>query len=51
MTYQIGLILIFLVVALLISKKFNKKSNDSDTYIYEDEMNSDELEELDKEID
>ena len=51
MTYQIGLILILVAIAILISKKFNKKDNDSETYIYEDEMNSDELEELDKEID
>tara|TARA_B100001109_G_scaffold208392_1_gene175859 strand:+ start:214 stop:366 length:153 start_codon:yes stop_codon:yes gene_type:complete len=49
MIYQIGIILILVVVAIVASKKFfNKDLNDD--LVYEDEMDEKELEELDKEI-
>ena len=48
MIYQIGIILILVVVAIVASKKFfNKDLNDD--LVYEDEMDEKELEELDKE--
>jgi hypothetical protein len=50
MLYQIGLILILIVVALVISKKFKKTIDDNESLIYEDDMSSDELEKLDDEI-
>ena len=49
MLYQIGLILILIVAALLISKRF--KSNDkNDSLIFEDEMSENELNELDDDL-
>ena len=50
MLYQIGLILILIVVALVISKKFKKTTDDNESLVYEDDMYSDELEKLDDEI-
>ncbi|MDB3952182.1 hypothetical protein N9424_04315 [Gammaproteobacteria bacterium] len=50
MLYQIGSILILIVVALVISKKFKKTIDDNESLIYEDDMSSDELEKLDDEI-
>ena len=50
MLYQIGLVLILIVVALVISKKFKKTIDDNESLIYEDDMSSDELEKLDDEI-
>ena len=49
MLYQIGLILILIVVALVISKKFKKITDDNESLIFEDDMSSDELEKLDDE--
>ena len=49
MLYQIGLVLILIVVALVISKKF-KTTDDNESLVYEDDMSSDELEKLDDEI-
>ena len=48
MLYQIGIILIIIVAALIVSKKLtqNKKYD----LIYEDEMDEDELKNLDDEI-
>ena len=50
MLYQIGLILILIVIALVIGKKFKTPLENKETLIYEDEMSSDELKELDDEI-
>tara|TARA_B100000945_G_C20364638_1_gene588940 strand:+ start:11 stop:160 length:150 start_codon:yes stop_codon:yes gene_type:complete len=49
MLYQIGIILIFVAAALIISKKF--MNNDNENLIYEDEMNKDELKKIDEELD
>ena len=46
MLYQIGIILIIIVAALIVSQRFNQKSD----LIYEDEMEEDELKKLDDEI-
>ena len=52
MGIQLGLILLLVVAALLVAKKFKKKDvSDTEDYIYEDEMEKDELNSLDKEID
>ena len=53
MGIQLGLILLLVVAALLVAKKFQKKdvSVVEDDYIYEDEMEADELNSIDKEID
>jgi hypothetical protein len=51
MEYQLGIILVLVVVAILISKKFTKKDSDNDQLIYEDEMSEDELNDIDKELD
>ena len=47
MLYQIGIILIIIVAAIIVSKRFNQKND----LIYEDEMKEDELKKLDDEID
>ena len=49
MLYQIGIILIFVAAALIISKKF--MNNDNGNLVYEDEMDQDELKKIDEEID
>ena len=46
MLYQIGIILIIIVAAIIVSQRFNQKSD----LIYEDEMEEDELKKLDDEI-
>ena len=51
MGYQLGIILVLVVVAILISKKFIKKDSDNDQLIYEDEMSTEELNGIDKELD
>ena len=51
MGYQLGIILVLIVVAILISKKFIKKDSDNDQLIYEDEMSTEELNDIDKELD
>ena len=51
MLYQIGLILILIVLALLIAKKFKSKNNKEEALVYEDEMSEDQLKELDEELD
>jgi len=50
MLYQIGLIALIVVVALIISKRvsLNKKVNND--LVYEDEMDDDELDYIDEEI-
>ena len=51
MLYQVGLILILIVIALIFSKKLTNSRKDDNTYVYEDEMSKDELDNLDNEID
>ena len=51
MLYQIGLILILIVVALITSKRLKNKNDSNDQLIYEDDMTEDELQKLDDEID
>lgn len=51
MLYQVGLILILVVIALIFSKKLTNSLKDDNTYVYEDEMSKDELDNLDDEID
>jgi len=46
MLYQIGIILIIVVAAIILSKKLNQK----DELIFEDEMDKDELKKIDDEI-
>ena len=46
MLYQIGIILIIIVAAIIISKRFNQNED----LIYEDEMDEDELKKLDNDI-
>ena len=48
MLIQIGFVLIFVVFAILIAKRINSKKNID--YIYEDEMDKDELDKIDEEI-
>jgi len=50
MLHQIGLILILIVIAIVIGKKFKTPFENKDSLIYEDEMSTDELKELDDEI-
>ena len=50
MLYQIGLILILVVLALIIGKKFKKTNSSDNQLIYEDDMSNEELEKLDDEI-
>lgn len=49
MLYQIGLVLILIVAALLISKRF-KNNDEKDSLIFEDEMSEEELNELDDDL-
>ena len=49
MLYQIGIILIFVAIALIISKKFI--NNDNENLVYEDEMDEEELKKIDEELD
>ena len=46
MLYQIGIILVIIVAAIIVSKRFNQIND----LIYEDEMEEDELKKLDDEI-
>ena len=48
MLYQIGIILIFVAIALIISKKLTNKDNQN--LVYEDEMDEDELKQIDEEL-
>ena len=50
MLYQIGLILILVVVALIVGKKLRKSDNTNEQLIFEDDMRQEELEKLDDEI-
>jgi hypothetical protein len=50
MSYQIALILILIVTALIVGKKFNSPKNIDKELVYEDEMDEDELQDLDDNI-
>lgn len=52
MLYQIGLILILIVTALIVSQRFKKNDNDNENenLIYEDEMSKDELDDIDENL-
>jgi len=50
MLYQVGLILILVVLALIIGKKLKKTDSDNEKLVYEDDMSEEELEKLDDEI-
>jgi hypothetical protein len=50
MLYQIGLILILVVSALIVGKKLRKNDITNEQLIYEDDMTEEELEKLDDEI-
>ena len=49
MLYQLGIILIIIVAALIIAKKIGR--NKKDNLVYEDEMDAEELKSIDEEID
>ena len=49
MLYQLGIILIIIVVALTIAKKIN--GNEKENLVFEDEMDDEELKSIDDEID
>jgi uncharacterized membrane protein YraQ (UPF0718 family) len=50
MLYQIGLILIVVVIALIVGKKFKKTDNAIEQLVFEDDMTEEELKKLDDEI-
>ena len=50
MLYQRGLILILVVLALIIGKKFKKIDSSDDQLIFEDDMTDEELKKLDDNI-
>ena len=49
MLYQLGIILIIIVAALTIAKRIG--GNKKDNFVYEDEMDAEELKSIDDEID
>jgi hypothetical protein len=50
MLYQVGLILILVVLALIVGKKLKKTDNTNEQLVYEEDMNEEELKKLDDEI-
>ena len=48
MLYQIGIILIFVVAALIIAKKWSQNRNQN--LVYEDDMDENELKNIDDEL-
>ena len=50
MLYQIGLILILVVIALIVGKNLKKTDNANQHLIFEDDMAEEELKKLDDEI-
>jgi len=50
MLYQVGLILILVVLALIVGKKLKKTNSANEQLLYEDDMSKEELEKLDDEI-
>ena len=49
MLYQLGIILIIIVAALMFAKRIG--GNKKDNLVYEDEMDAEELKSIDEEID
>ena len=50
MLYQIGLILILVVVDLIVGKKLKKTNKSNEQLVFEDDMTEEELKKLDEEI-
>ncbi len=50
MLYQIGLIALIVIVAVIISKRVSLNKKDTNDLVYEDEMDDDELDYIDEEI-
>lgn len=50
MLYQIGLILILIAAALIVSQRFKKNDNENESLVYEDEMSKDELDDIDENL-
>ena len=50
MLYQIGLIAVIVVAALILVKKFSHIEDEPNDLVYEDEMDDEELNSIDKEI-
>ena len=50
MLYQVGLILILVVLALIVGKKLKKTNSANEQLVYENDMSEEELEKLDDEI-
>ena len=50
MLYQIGLILILVIIALIVGKKLKKTNNTNAKLVFEDDMTEEELKKLDDEI-
>tara|TARA_E500000081_G_scaffold46460_1_gene49869 strand:- start:218 stop:373 length:156 start_codon:yes stop_codon:yes gene_type:complete len=50
MLYQIGLIAVIVVAALILVKKFSHSKDELNDLVYEDEMDDEELNSIDKEI-
>ena len=50
MLYQIGLILILVIVALIVGKKLRKSDNTNEQLVFEDDMAEEELKKLHDEI-
>tara|TARA_B100001057_G_scaffold34138_1_gene30970 strand:+ start:1027 stop:1182 length:156 start_codon:yes stop_codon:yes gene_type:complete len=50
MLYQIGLIALIVLVVLIVSKRVCSSKNENNNLVYEDEMDDEELDSIDKEI-
>ena len=50
MLYQVGLILILVVLALIVGKKLKNTNSANEQLVYEDDMSEEELKKLDDEI-
>ena len=50
MLYQIGLILILVVIALIVGINIKKTNNSNEKLVFEDDMTEEELKKLDDEI-
>ena len=50
MLYQVGLILILVILALIVGKKLKKTNSANEQLVYENDMSEEELKKLDDEI-
>ena len=50
MLYQVGLILILVILALIVGKKLKKTNKANEQLVFEDDMTEEELKKLDDEI-